>query len=85
LARESAVVHHSKKSAGSAGLGQLLTRAMQRGYAADGPGNSLNDLVGHGEQPGRKGEIKRLCSFEIYHKLKLVRLHYWQVSGLGAL
>jgi hypothetical protein len=34
---------------------QLLTRAMQRGYAADGPGNSLNDLVGHGKQPGRNG------------------------------
>jgi hypothetical protein len=45
----------------------------------------LNDLVGNGEQPGRKGETERLCSFEMYHKLKLVRLHYWQVSGFGAL
>jgi hypothetical protein len=45
----------------------------------------FDHLVGNGEQSGRKGETELLCSFEIYHKLKRVRLHYRQVSGFGAL
>jgi hypothetical protein len=46
---------------------------------------SFDYLVSNGEQPGRKGETELLCSVEIYHKLKLVRLHYRQFSGFGAL
>src|SRR6266436_2354418 len=54
--------------------------------AARGPSTpSFDHLVGGGEQRRRNFQAERLGGLKIDHKLKLVRLHYWQVSGFGAL
>ena len=46
---------------------------------------SFDELISAGRKRGRHLNVKRLCRRQIYDKLKLGRLHDWQVGRFGPL